>query len=77
MRIFADDTKLYGSVSTEEDRKSLQDDIDKLSDWSDLWLLKFNTSKCSVMHLGRNNPKHVYNMRDNDGIYQHLAETEV
>ena len=29
------------------------------------------------MHLGRNNPKHVYNMRDNDGAYQHLEETEV
>ena len=77
VRIFADDTKLYGPVSTEEGRTVLQEDTDKLSDWSDTWLLKFNTSKCSVMHLGRTNPKHTYNMRDNDGMYQKLEETEV
>ena len=29
------------------------------------------------MHLGHNNPKHIYDMRDNDGVYQQLEETEV
>ena len=29
------------------------------------------------MHLGRNNPKHTYMMRDNDGVYQKLDETEL
>ena len=77
VRIFADDTKLYGSVATEGGRSQIQEDINSLSDWSDKWLLKFNTSKCSVMHLGRKNPKHIYDMRDNDGVYQQLEETEV
>ena len=25
-----------------------------ISNWSKLWVLNFNTTKCSVMHLGRN-----------------------
>ena len=55
----------------------LQGDINRLSDWSDEWLLKFNTSKCSVMHLGHNNPRHTYRMRDNDGEDRVLEETEL
>ena len=35
IRIFADDTKLYGPVTSDQDRKQIQVDIDKLSDWSD------------------------------------------
>lgn len=66
--IFADDTKLYGPVATDEGRRTRQDDINSLPDWSDKWLLNFNTSKCSAMHLGHNNPKCKYDMRDNDGV---------
>ena len=77
VRIFADDTKLYGSATTEQDRQLIQEDIDSLSDWSDKWLLKFNTSKCGVMHLGYNNPKQDYNMRDNSNEYQGLEETKI
>lgn len=77
VKIFADDTKLYGPVTEQKDRQQIQQDIDRLSDWSDTWQLKFNTSKCSVMHLGHNNPKQVYNMRDNSGVYQHLEPTAI
>ena len=30
--------------------------------WSLEWKLSFNTSKCHVMHLGKNNCKHNYTM---------------
>jgi hypothetical protein len=76
VRIFADDTKLYVSVRNEEDRKTLQDDINRLSDWPDPWLIKFNTSKCSVIHLGHNNPKYDYDMRDNSEL-QKLEQSAV
>jgi hypothetical protein len=46
IKLFADDTKVFASVSNEEDKNSLQGDIDKLMNWSDTWLLKFNKSKC-------------------------------
>jgi hypothetical protein len=45
IKLFADDTKVFASVNNEEDKNSLQGDIDKLMNWSDTWLLKFNRSK--------------------------------
>lgn len=75
-RIFADDTKMYGIATTDNDREKIQEDIEKLSEWSDKWQLKFNTSKCSVMHLGWNNPNHSYSMKDNNGQQRQLETTE-
>jgi hypothetical protein len=50
IKLFADDTKVFASVNNEGDKNSLQGDIDKLMNWSDTWLLKFNKSKCKHMH---------------------------
>ena len=36
------------------DMDTLQQDLNYISSWSKLWLLNFNTTKCSVMHLGKN-----------------------
>ena len=44
----ADDTNIFRETKTEEDRKHLQDDLDKLQQWSDTWLLKFHPNKCKV-----------------------------
>lgn len=76
-RIFADDTKMYGRVVTEDDRECIQRDIERLSEWSEEWQLKFNTSKCSVMHLGQNNPKHTYTMKNNAGQDERLEVTDL
>ena len=38
----------------------LQADIDALVKWSKEWLLPFNSTKCRVMHLGRQNAEHSY-----------------
>lgn len=59
---FADDTKLLGKVDSSEDRDLLQNDLDRLMQWSDRWQMPFNTSKCKIMHLGRSNKKFQYSM---------------
>ena len=41
---------------------SLQQDIDRLVMWSVKWQLPFNFSKCTPLHLGKFNHKHVHNM---------------
>ena len=56
-KIFADDTKLYGPSSN---NASLQNDILSLMKWSNDWQLKFNTSKCGVLHIGKNNVENEY-----------------
>jgi hypothetical protein len=52
VKLFANDTKVYATVSNTDERDSLQSDIDRLMNWSDTWLLKFSKSKCKHTHLG-------------------------
>ena len=40
--------------------RTIQEDLDILSDWSKTWLLKFNEQKCKIVHIGHNNPNHEY-----------------
>ena len=40
--------------------KHLQNDIDRLDEWSDRWKLRFNVAKCKTMHIGYHNDKHIY-----------------
>ena len=75
MKMFADDAKLYRPISSPVDSQTLQQDLKKLEQWSDSWLLKFNASKCRVMHLGANNMKEDYYMSDNHGQKRKLEET--
>ena len=51
-KLFADDSKLFRSVKNRSDRMVLQNDLLKLQQWSNAWLLKFNEKKCKVMHIG-------------------------
>ena len=53
--LFADDAKLYGKSTEPEDHSSIQHDLAHLQEWSDVWQLKFNETKCKVLHLGNNN----------------------
>ena len=62
LSLFADDTKWGRCVDRVEDRMRFQQEIDRLGEWSRLWQLHFNTSKCKIMHLGRNNGKEAYTM---------------
>jgi len=52
MRMLADDTKLWCRIRKDTDSVTLQQDIDFLSTWSNIWQLKFNAEKCKVMHIG-------------------------
>ena len=62
-KVFADDTKVY---NTSQNKDIIQNDLGKLHEWSDIWQLYFNTSKCKVLHIGRNNPNHDYSMKLDD-----------
>ena len=50
--LFADDTKILRKITTGNDAKQLQADIDKLHAWSQKWLLKFHPDKCHVRTIG-------------------------
>jgi len=59
---FADNTKLCGAVDTLEGRVWLQRDRDRLERWACVNLMKFNKTKCKVLHMGQGNAKHKYRL---------------
>jgi ribonucleases P/MRP protein subunit RPP40 len=64
LKKFADDTKLGQKILNDSDRQNLQDCLDILCEWANKWGMQFNISKCKVLHIGRNNPKHIYTMNN-------------
>ena len=50
--MFADDTKIYSVIKKFNDCLRLQQDLNQLSQWSTVWLLRFNAAKCKVMRIG-------------------------
>ena len=67
IKLFADDTKVYVRSDIPGNPDCLQNDITRLQDWSDKWLLSFHPDKCKVMHIGNHPPATNYtNMRQSD-----------
>jgi len=46
--LFADDAKLFSSISCFKDQEHLQEDLANLQNWADKWQLRFNAKKCKV-----------------------------
>ena len=62
---FADDTKIFSVVASQNDVDKLRDDLENLCKWSNEWLMLFNIDKCKVMHIGYNNAQADYVMEGN------------
>ena len=67
--LFADDTKVHKIISKQEDCDDLQNDLHKLEEWSDTWLVRFNAVKCKHMHLGPRKFNHKYILNDTELQY--------
>lgn len=57
---FAGSTKLGVVVDQPEHCAAIQRDLNRLKKWATSNLIKFNKGKCKVLHLGRNNLRHLY-----------------
>ena len=64
-KLFADDSKIYGKVETEQDQINLQADLDACHNWATEWDMHFHPKKCKVMHIGNNNRRDIYHLGNN------------
>ena len=63
VKIFADDTKRYNKDSNSN---IIQQDLDALCTWAQIWQLRFNVKKCKTVHYGKNNQFYQYTMKFED-----------
>ena len=50
-RLFADDTMVYLTITSESDAETLQDDLLKLEQWKPDWSMELNPDKCEVIRV--------------------------
>ena len=61
---FADDTKVFRKVNTDGDKQHLQNDLDKLVNWSEKWQMLLIFGKCKCLHTGHGKLDVNYKMGD-------------
>ena len=60
IKLFADDTDILDIVSTIEEIRVLESNVQAAMVWSEQWQLAFNQEKYFLDHLGYNNNRHSY-----------------
>ena len=53
IRLFADDCVCYRPIANVQDCEQLQKDIDHPTSWAKKWFMRFEPSKCKIMHITR------------------------
>ena len=53
IRLFADDCLIYRDISSLDDQVILQRDLVALQGWAERWGMRFNPSKCNILHIHR------------------------
>ena len=61
---FADDTQIFRRVQARQKCRTLQEDLNRLEQWSEKWQMLFNQSKCKCLHIGRANGNEPYEMHN-------------
>ena len=70
---FADDTIVFRRIQSDADRQHLQDDFNKLIEWSEKWQMLFNFGKYKCLHTKYDSEDVQYKM----GGTVHLLSTTV
>jgi hypothetical protein len=53
VKLFANDTIMYLTITSDVDTVHLQEDLDKLASWEQAWMMSFHPEKCNVLTVSR------------------------
>ena len=64
--LYTDNAKVFKHIKNEFDSQVLQDDLIKMKQWMDVWLLRLNVAKCSliVLVMGKKPGQSYYTISD-------------
>jgi hypothetical protein len=65
LSIYADDTKLYSAIHNMDDCLNLQEDLDMISNWANLWQMELNPEKTKLLTIGNCKFKNNYVLNGN------------
>ena len=65
--MYADDTKLYKCIRNENDCRLLQEDLNRVAQWANMWQMDLNPDKTRLLVIGNQNVNFEY-MLDNEII---------
>jgi hypothetical protein len=71
VRLFADDTIAYVTISSDADAANLQQDLDKLAECESKWLIKCHPEKCNVLNNSKKRSPSKYNYTLHGHILEH------
>ena len=58
--MYADDVRLHITGNIPNANENMMIDLTNVSQQAELWQLKLNNKKCSVLHIGSRNPNYIY-----------------
>ena len=64
VKLYADDLSVFRVINNTCDAKLLQNDLDDIYQWANLWQLKINFDKCRCIHFGYSSIHNVYNINN-------------
>ena len=73
---FANDTKMFGPVATEEQISILQQDLVQVFTWSQEWLILFNEAKCKLAYILATQINTTYTIGDHN-IEENVEERDL
>ena len=76
VRLFADDTVVYLTISSDKDCHKLQSDLDKLAQWEDKWNMEFHPEKCSVLTVSKKKNPIKWNYKLHGHTLAHETSTK-
>ena len=60
---FGDNLKVYVVIDSMDKTERLQNGLDKLGEWFEIWQLNLSINKCLTLHVGEQNPMSLYCIR--------------
>ena len=76
VRLFADDTIVYLTVTAVDDCEKLQEDLKRLEKWEEEWQMEFHPAKCNVLRITRKKSRVMFRYTLHDHILEEVPSAK-